>query len=105
MFEGLTITSNYHDRDVIYWHDLTEEERNNLDYVIESGREWWQGFRYMGSVYDLGEFEIAPHELKSRGWDGWQTDSCFSGIAVRYFDEEGNETISEGCVKVARVHW
>jgi hypothetical protein len=45
--------------------------------------------RYRGQVYGLGEFfHIDPtmrlHQFKLGNWQGYQSDSYFSGVLVRY---------------------
>ena len=99
----LHVVTNWHKRPKIYWHELTKNEREQFDYIKEDELEWFSGFRYRGSVYDLGEFEIAPDIIKREGFDGWQTQSYFDGIAVMYFDREGYEY--DDAVIVAHIHW
>jgi hypothetical protein len=33
----------------------------------------------------------APDSLKKLGWDGFNSDSYWSGLAFRYFDRDGYE--------------
>lgn len=86
----MKIITNNHERDVLSWWDLTDKERKAFDYLIER-EEDGVFFRYMGEVYDLGEFmrvpnnEPARQELNElREWDGYLSDSFFSGIVVKY---------------------
>ena len=70
----VTIISNYH------WRET--------DYAIpEWGKEEEECFCYRGEVYFLSEFVRTsfPHAPAwIREWDGYQGDSFFSGILVRY---------------------
>ena len=85
----LTITCNYQFRDVLYWYQLTEKEQKEFDYMLTSdARSTDDGcfFRYRGVAYDLGEFMRVDGAMfgKLAKWDGYQSDSYFSGIVVRY---------------------
>jgi len=89
----LTIRTNNVPRDVIEAHELSAAERQQFDYIdwkaIEAGSDSASFFRYRGELYDLGEFELwdNPASATRRGWDGFRSDSYFSGLAVRYVDD------------------
>lgn len=87
----LTIRTNNVPRPVVEAYELTPAERSEFDYLdwdaIEQGNDSRSFFRYRGSLYDLSDFETtsglgAPEAF--RGWDGYQSDSFFSGLVVRY---------------------
>ncbi len=87
----VTIKSNHIPRPVLRWHDLTENERAEFDYLdTDEKREFAQFGRYKGWVYDLtdmnrqGSIEI-PKAF--RGWSDYLSDSYFSGIVIRYTDD------------------
>lgn len=84
----LTVRTNNVPRDVLDAWDLSHSEREDFDYLdwdaIERGEESGSFFRFKGSVYDLAEFTVAPSSLGD--WDGYQSDSYFSGTLVRYCD-------------------
>lgn len=101
----MRITTNNIPRDIIDAYELTAAEREDFDYLdwpaIEDGRDSASFFRYRGRVYDLGEFSAdwgitRGTGLSSdlQGWDGYQSDSFFSGIVVRYVED--NERIVVG---------
>lgn len=94
------VVTNHHPRPVLDWHDLTDEERDDLGYDGDGNTF----FRYRGSIYDLNEFEAAPDRIKALGWDGHQTQSYFDTVAVRWFDEDGNY-LGYDEVVVAHIHW
>lgn len=95
-----TIT-NGHTRPVLDAWDTTAEERARLDYVdwdaVERGEDSFSGVRYRGWLYDLSEFERVTGGLSA--WDGVQTDSYFSAVALR-FDRDDPDL-----VVMARLHW
>jgi hypothetical protein len=88
----LTIITNNVPRDVIESYELTPAERLEFDYVdwdmVDMGDESASFFRYQGDLYDLGEFTVwdNPSSPTRYGWDGFRSDSFFSGILVRYCD-------------------
>jgi hypothetical protein len=87
-----TLKTNHHVRDVLRWDQLTDKEREWFDYLdTDDKRDEATFARYRGSVYDLGEVEIASHEIKALGFDGMHVDSAFSATVFGYFDRDGNE--------------
>ena len=90
----LTIITNNVPRDVLDGYELTLDERKEFDYLnwqaIEAGEDSASFFRYKGQLYDLGEFMTThgmPEFSPLRAWDGYQSDSYFSGILVRYVED------------------
>jgi hypothetical protein len=108
--EGLTVISNFHKREVIDAWSLSAEERKEFDYLdwkaIEEGSDSASFVRYKGDLIDLGEFMyLDPTRLQlaqeiyftgSRKWDGYQSDSFFSGLLVSYCKEDNWETVIMG---------
>lgn len=97
----LRIYTNNVARDVIYGYELSEAERAEFDYLDWSeldGDGWSRQFaRYKGQIYDLGDFMTTSELSRGAGhndlsqWDGYASDSYFSGIVIRYErDERGN---------------
>jgi hypothetical protein len=87
---GLTIRTSHQSRPVLQWHDLSARERREFDYLdTDDARSCAEFVRYRGVVYDLAEFMAAskdgPEEF--RAWDGYRSDSFFSGILIRYVDD------------------
>ena len=87
----LRVITNNVPRDVIDAWQLTPDERAEFDYLnwdaIEAGNDSASFFRYKGELHDLGDFEGRPPEIL-KGWDGYQSDSFFSGIVVKYADDQ-----------------
>lgn len=99
----MQITTNNQPRNLISWYDLTEKEQADFDY-IEDGQ--FNGFRYKGQAYDLGEFvRILSRSQQNNGyynsfahtcddgdamleWSGVQSETYFSGILVKLVDDE-----------------
>lgn len=101
------IHTNNVPREVINAWELTAQERAEFDYLdwpaIDEGSGSRDFFRYRGQLYDLGEFSriIPPGserchptecaEPAFQGWDGYASDSYFSGILIRWArDDHGD---------------
>jgi len=84
MSEKLEIITNNHRREVVYGFELTDKERKKFDYYNDEQINELVFFRYKGEVYELGEFMVTSGKLKKAGWDGFRSDSFFSGLAIRY---------------------
>lgn len=86
------IITNNVPRDVINAYELTADERAQFDYIdwdaIDNSSSSASFFRYRGELYDLGESEVwdNPMSPTRAGWDGFRSDSFFSGLVVRYVD-------------------
>jgi len=89
----MLIKTNNVPRDVIDAWELTADERERFDYLdwaaIERGEDRASFFRYRGELHDLGEFMVWDNPASpTRGpWDGFRSDSFFSGLVVRYVDD------------------
>lgn len=90
----MNITTNNVPRHTIDAWELTDTERAEFDYIdwpaIEAGNDSATFFRYQGQLYDTSDFMtthgIGEPEAFAR-WDGYQSDSFFSGILIRYTDD------------------
>lgn len=85
-----TIT-NRHRRPVIDGYELTADERKEFDYIdwagVDGGTESASFVRYKGDLIDLGDVMRAEGSIAEAGWDGFNPDSFFSGIAIKYTDD------------------
>ena len=88
----ITVTTNNVPRPVIDGWQLTPAERAEFDYIdwdaVEAGNDSASFFRYRGQLYDLNDgFEIHVPAGTPGKWDGFQSDSFFSGIVIRYCED------------------
>ena len=92
----IVIRTNNVPRDLVDAWELSPKERAEFDYIdwqaIEDGRDSATFFRYKGVLYDLGEFHLGRVQM-ARGdspfasWDGYMSDSFFSGLVIRLVDD------------------
>lgn len=101
----MKIITNNKPREVIHAHELSPDERDDFDYLdwsaIDEGSDSASFFRYRGELYDIGEFSriippgarrVHPMECQDpnlQGWDGYLTDSYFSGMVIRWARDSG----------------
>ncbi len=88
---SLTVRTNGKPRPLLGGPDLTDKELEKFNYLTEDEQACWRFVRYRGQVYDLHEFSASNRkatgtELKK--WDGFKSDSFFSGVVVRYKDDD-----------------
>jgi hypothetical protein len=85
---NLTIRTNNIARNILSAWELTDKERAELDYIDFAADEDGSFFRYKGNIYDLNEFQRVTDTMYNchgfAAWSGFQSDSFFSGILVRY---------------------
>lgn len=91
----MEIITNNVPRDVVDAWELPAEVRKDFDYLqwdkLESGEHSASFIKYRGEWYDLGDFMTTHspgvNDVLGR-WDGYISDSFFSGIVVRYADSQ-----------------
>jgi hypothetical protein len=86
----MEIRTNNVPRDIIDAGELSAEERREFDWLdwdaLYEGSASASFFRYKGQVYFLEEFMRCDHAYGIADWDGYYSDSMFSGILVKYAD-------------------
>lgn len=86
---GTNIYGNNHNRPLVYGYELSDKEKKEFDY-IDNIDEKFTGFRYKNNVYDLNEFErIEKNHPFFNVFDGYISDSFFSGIGIKLNCEDG----------------
>ena len=88
------IITNNHPRPIVYGWELSDSERQEFDYYDADELDCAMFFRYKGEIYDLGEF-MCVDRGPFTGWDGYSSDSFFSGILVKY-PEHDNDHVMVG---------
>lgn len=87
----LNITTNNVPRPLIESWEVSPKEREDFDYIdwaaCDEGRDSASFVRYKGRLYDLAEFMRVAIGGPFAGWDGYASDSYFSGVLVRFVND------------------
>lgn len=94
--------TNYHRRPIIDAWELSAAERAEFDYLDAAGRDSATFVRFRGELYDLHDVARAEGVIATAGWDGFNPDSYWSGMAFKYVNYCGDH---DDYVIVARMYW
>ena len=83
----LTIKTNRHWHNYLYGYELTEEEAKEFDYIGEDDFPSHDFARYQGVIYDVQEFMSSGRIPEFKDWDGYLSDSFFSGVLIKLSDD------------------
>jgi len=88
----MKITTNNVPRNLVCFHDLPDTAQSDFDYVSGDDLYSPRFFSYRGAWYDTNEFMRFDYANAFSGpqfakWDGYQSETFFSGIVVRYVDD------------------
>lgn len=80
------IITNHHQRELVALCDVPADQREYLDYITGEDVYSPRLVQYRGEWYDVSEFQFIPAGsfLAGKGWDGYQSDSFFSGVVIRW---------------------
>ena len=78
----ISIQTNNQERPVLNWHDLTPKQQSEFDY--DSAAEESQFVIYKNWPYDVAEFMAVRHNDELSAWDGYSSDSFFSGVLIKF---------------------
>ena len=92
MEKQIDIRTNHHWRQVVYGYELTEVQKADFDYINADDFDMHSFFVYKGQVIDSGEVFAISHNMATsqpafEAWHGYQSDSFFSGIVVKFSDD------------------
>ena len=79
----LTIKTNNQARDLFYWNELPESVQSEFNYIDEDEKDYARFFNYLGNWYYFGDILHATPDIQRLEWDGYSSDSVWSGIVVR----------------------
>ena len=78
-----TIITNNQPRNLLCWEELTEKEQAEFyPSLIDNDEDF---VRYKRTAYRLADFILPPKDVE---WDGVIQDTFFSGILIRFTDDE-----------------
>lgn len=102
----MKITTNHNRRRILDSWELTLKEAEQFDYLdwdkLREGTDSASFFRFKGEVYNLGDFvrtyESGQYDEKNQThqWDGYMSDSYFSGMLVKYAKLDDDDMIIVG---------
>lgn len=94
--DKLTIRTNNVPRNTLYGYELSKKDRSDFDYLSDEQFCDATFFRFKGNLYDVSEFMIVCDEyLLSEGWQAYASDSYFSGVVIKFPDND-METVIVG---------
>ena len=69
--------------------------REQFDYLTDEEFEVTDFIQYRGYFYSLGDFMRASDDATGdlSGWDGYASDSFFSGVCIKFHDSPYGEVI------------
>ena len=87
----LTIKTNNIPRETYQIFQLDEKEqqqvRKQFDYYNEEELQEQNFFKYKNHWYCLSDFLRLENSEELKGWDGYISDSYFSGVVVKFVDD------------------
>lgn len=88
MSNKLNIVTNNVPREIIYGFELPASKRKDFDY-IKSDEDFNnnQFVKYLGHYYDVGEFMRIEKNSNLKDWDGYSSDTYFSGTLIKFCED------------------
>ena len=95
----MKIVTNHKFRNLLYGYELTENEKKEFDYIESDNLDSHSFFRYKGHCYDPDEFMKITNnnDIEFLKYDGYSSDSYFSGILIKYSEDMES-------IKIARYY-
>lgn len=72
---------------ILYWNNLSKKEKKEFDYLDDPEENGLMFFRYRKQAYSLESFLACTHE-EFKDWNGYHSDSFFSGILIKLNENE-----------------
>ena len=101
---AITIKTNNLPRDTFYIWQLNNKEQNKIrkqfDYYTEEELEEQTFFKYQGYWYCLSDFLRVENNETFKDWDGYSSDSYFSGTLIKlgyHFQDEAKVICGRYC--------
>ena len=79
----MKIISNNKPRFLTYGYELSAKEKSDFDYISTEEIDLRNFVRYNGRIYDCAEFMRTGNNDDLKGWDGYISDSYFSGVLIK----------------------
>lgn len=82
----MQIITNNIPRQLIYGYELSDKEKTDFNYLDDIDSNNF--VRYKGFIYDVGEFMSTYNIDSLKDWDGYFSDSYFSGVLIKIIDSD-----------------
>jgi hypothetical protein len=97
---AIEVTSNYQARQLVCFYDLPKKWQSEFNYTDEDDKYSPRFFHYRGWFYDTHEFMRVESDMPfSNYWHGYQSDSFFSGVVIRYCNDYESVVVGQFIVK------
>lgn len=83
---NIKIMTNNKPRQLIYGYELSDKQKQDFDYIEDIDSHDF--VKYKNNIYDLSEFMRVENNDSLKGWEGYSSDSYFSGTLVKYIDSD-----------------
>lgn len=83
---NIKIMTNNKPRQLIYGYELSDKQKQDFDYIEDIDSHDF--VKYKNNIYDLSEFMRVENNDSLKGWEGYSSDSYFSGTLVKYIDDD-----------------
>jgi hypothetical protein len=80
---ALTIKTDNKWRNLLYGYELPKKQRKEFDYLTDEEFETRNFVKYRGNYYDMDTFMLTPKWSALAEWDGYASDSYFSGVVIK----------------------
>ena len=81
----MKIITNNHWNTFLYGYELTEEQKLDFDYIDDIDSESF--IKYRGIIYSIHDFMAIERSPFPGKWDGYSSDSFFSGVIIKLSDD------------------
>lgn len=82
----LEIITNNQPRNLLYGSELTDKQKEDFDYIDDIDSHDF--ISYKGHIYDPSEFMRTEEKGDFAAWQGYSSDSAFSGVLLRYTEDQ-----------------
>ena len=83
---NIKIITNNKPRQLIYGYELSDKQKQDFDYIEDIDSHDF--VKYKNNIYDLSEFMRIENNESLKDWEGYSSDSFFSGTLVKYIDSD-----------------
>ena len=83
---NIKIMTNNKPRPLVYGYELTDKQKQDFDYIEDIDSHDF--VKYKNNIYDLSEFMRVENNDSLKDWEGYSSDSYFSGTLVKYIDDD-----------------